>query len=175
MKLFSFFRRNLDFDYHSAFRKTVERGVADQQSVVAKHRNQVVGLIIAELTTIEEFTEFHSNVPQIGSIIAYLYQQRQENLPEKFLHIRIVSVSGKFQKRGISGKLVDYVIERSCKAGIVAIEAEATGIYSQSLLAKRGFRCISEVKYSDYKDSNGELVFKFTEQHQSIKMLIFYL
>ena len=92
-----------------------------------------------------------------------------------FLLLKFSAVAKEYRNRGITGKMADWVIAKAKEDGIPAILSESTGLYSQAALVRRGFECISEIKYSEYKDENGELVFKHTAPHISTKMLLLVL
>ena len=53
-----------------------------------------------------------------------------------------------------------------------AVVVESTHLHSQKLFAKQGMKCISEVIFEEFKDENGELVFKHTYPHRSIQLLM---
>ncbi|XP_063710623.1 uncharacterized protein LOC134839114 [Symsagittifera roscoffensis] len=163
--------KNLETTYGDAVRKTVETSIKERASTVAK-LPEVAGLTITISVSLSQYLEFRTLIPEFAGAFKALYEARCEDLPEKFLRLRLVTVSEKFQRRGTSGKLVDDVINRAKQNGDLAIVAEATGIYSQRIFANRGFRCISELKYSEYKDEKGDVVFKGTAPHSSLKLVV---
>ena len=71
--------------------------------------------------------------------------------------------------------MMNHVIERARTDRIIALVTEASSLFSQNLLVSLGFKCISEVKYKEFKNSDGDIVFKDMEPHESFKTLILYL
>ena len=67
------------------------------------------------------------------------------------------------------------MIGRAKSDDLTALVTEASSVYSQSMLYKLGFKCISEVKYEDFKNEEGEVVFKDMGPHLSFKLMILYL
>ena len=121
-----------------------------------------------------------AGLDDVGPLQTFLLElaERKTKPIENFssiLLLKFSAVANNYQNRGITGKMADWVIAKAKEDGIPAILSESTGLYSQAALVRRGFECISEIKYSEYKDENGELVFKHTAPHISIKMLLLVL
>ena len=92
-----------------------------------------------------------------------------------FLLLKFTAVAREYRNGGITSCMADWVIAKAKEDGISGILSEATDVYSQAALLKRGFECISEIEYSEYYDENGEVVFKHTDPHVSTKMLLLIL
>ena len=85
-------------------------------------------------------------------------------------------VSDEYQKQGISGMMIDWVIAKARDRQVCAIVSEATGLYSQSILTKRNFQCWNEILYDQYRrEEDGQLVFQHTEPHKSLKLMVLQL
>ena len=152
----------------------VKDALHSQYGVTAKHKGHIIGSVLSELGTIKKYEAFSSpSFHPIGALIAYLYNQRfEEILFTQFVHLQLCVVHPKFQKLGIAQSMLEWTIEKARKNGVAGVVADATGVFSQNLFTKNGFRCISEVFYDEYKNSNGELVFPPKEPHNSIKLMI---
>ena len=122
--------------------------------------------------TLEEYLNINPVYPEIKVLLHYLIGKRSEPIPNNLLRIRIITVSKTEQNQGIAGKLTEYSIDWAKSENLGAAVAEATGLYSQSAFEKRGMKCISEVKYCEYKDANGEVIFKHTDPHPSVKLML---
>ena len=122
--------------------------------------------------TLEEYLNINPVYPKIKVLLHYLIGKRSETIPNNLLRIRIITVSKTEQNQGIAGKLTEYSIDWAKSENLGAAVTEATGLYSQSAFEKRGMKCISEVKYSEYKDANGEVIFKHTDPHPSVKLML---
>ena len=148
-------------------------------TVVVSDGDKVVGVRVVGEMAPQEY-ETLSDFDQVGPIQEFIHQlaqQKTKSLEEfpTFLILKFSAVAKEYQNRGITGKMADWVIERAREDKIPAIVSESTGLYSQSALLRRGFQCISELFYADYKNENGELIFKHTHPHVSTKMLLLVL
>ena len=138
---------------------------------------RVVGIRLVVKLTLEQYlTAELKYLPHVQRFMEVLNAKRTQPLeiPE-FLLLQISAVHKDYQNQGISGKMVDWVIKKAKEDGILAILSEATGTFSQKILLKRGFKCIAEVKYSDYKDQQGNVILKHTAPHFSAKILLLEL
>ena len=138
---------------------------------------KIVGLrIVVKLTLQQYVTAELRYLPHVQRFMEMLNAERKQPLEyREFLLLQVSAVHPDFQKQGISGKMVDCVIEKAREDKVPAILSEATGNFSQNILLKRGFKCVAELKYSDYKDRHGNLILKHTEPHTSAKILLLEL
>jgi len=72
----------------------------------------------------------------------------------------ILSVAKDFTRRGIAQRLVTYKLDEIKEAGYTGIITEATANNSQKLFAKLGYTVLHEILHSDWKDENGQVIFK---------------
>ena len=163
---------DLKVDSRGKLLQAVQKSIRNNTCFVAKKSESIVGTIISESLTLEEYLNMNTVYPQMKVLFQYLIGKRSEPMPGNFLRIRIITVSKNEQQQGIAGKLTDFVLRWAKSEKIGAAVTEATGLYSQSAFEKRGMKCISEVKYSEYKDANGEVIFEHTDPHPSVKLML---
>ena len=151
----------------------LSRVIGNSFTVLAEKEEKVVGLLISKALTSAQYTAPDAG-RQVGlsRILKELYEKKSEVLPDQFVYLDILAVSLDHQKLGIGGKLVDWVIERAKEEGVKFLLTEASGIYSQKIFDSKGFRTISEIKYSENKDEEGVRVFKHTDPHPSLKLMV---
>ena len=147
--------------------------------MVAADKSKIVGVRVVVKTTPQEYSKMWdlAHINPVHKFMVELGDQKNKPIDQFpfFLYLKFSAVAEEYQNRGITGKMADWVIKRTREDKIPAIVSESTGLYSQSALLRRGFKCISELFYADYNDENGVLVFRHTHPHVSTKMLLLVL
>ncbi|XP_055610080.1 arylalkylamine N-acetyltransferase-like 2 [Uranotaenia lowii] len=70
------------------------------------------------------------------------------------------SVDPKFRGRKLGSVMMDQNLEIAKILGAGAIYGDCTGPYMARSCQRIGMRCVYEIAYRDYRDENGEIVFK---------------
>uniref|UniRef100_A0AC34GBX7 N-acetyltransferase domain-containing protein n=1 Tax=Panagrolaimus sp. ES5 TaxID=591445 RepID=A0AC34GBX7_9BILA len=88
-----------------------------------------------------------------------LWDQISSNI-NKLASWTVISVSSKYSRRGIALRLINHNLNELKEAGCQGIATEATAFKSQQLFVKHGYQNIYEIKHSDWKNENGQQIFK---------------
>ncbi|XP_043466559.1 uncharacterized protein LOC122501282 isoform X2 [Leptopilina heterotoma] len=80
---------------------------------------------------------------------------------------RILSVDDRFRGRGLANALVQESLENAKNAGFKIFKADATGLFSQKVFLKYGFKTEAEIPYSDI-----DVSIRPGPPHQALKLMV---
>ncbi|CAD6208931.1 GSCOCG00010745001-RA-CDS [Cotesia congregata] len=89
---------------------------------------------------------------------------------EELFECRILSVDEEFRGRGLANVLMADTVDVAKRAGFKVIKADATGIYSQKVFEKHGFKTEAEIFYTDIDDKLRPAL-----PHRSLKLMVLVL
>ncbi|KAI6219801.1 hypothetical protein M3Y99_01640500 [Aphelenchoides fujianensis] len=76
----------------------------------------------------------------------------------------VLSVHRDFTRRGIASQLIEYNWDEVRTLGCQGFIAEATAFKSQKLFERHGYERLYAVELAEWKDENGDVVFKCADQ-----------
>ncbi|XP_063994005.1 uncharacterized protein LOC135171407 isoform X2 [Diachasmimorpha longicaudata] len=106
-------------------------------------------------------------------IFGLLYQVNDKvNLFNKYqtdelFECRILSVDEEFRGRGLANILMSDSVEVARKAGFKVMKADATGIFSQKVFEKHGFKTEAEILYSEIDEA-----IRPSPPHSALKLMV---
>ena len=94
------------------------------------------------------------------------YRKDRAIAPGQYLHLFMLGVDARFARRGIAQQLVAACLANGRARGYTHAVTEATGVVSQHVFRKSGFRECHRVTYRDYRHE-GRAVFTSIEGHDA--------
>lgn len=143
-----------------------QRAVQYQLSLVAKDEESgdVIGFSI-----LEDFVAEAPNLDRVDprfipimNVVDELEQWYIKNSPVKsgeILHIFLTGVDEQYRGKGIAYQLMEETFKVAKNNNYKGIIAECTGVITQHIRAKNGFKVLKEIEYKTFL-YNGDLVFK---------------
>jgi predicted GNAT family acetyltransferase len=155
-----------------------QKAIKEQLSLVAKERKSgdVIGFSICEdlITDIPNFANIDSRFKIIFDLLSKLDEWYLKNYPVKsgaILHLFMTGVDEQHRGKGIAKKLMEETFKVAKNNNYTSIIAECTGVITQHICAKYGFKQLQEIEYKTYVHK-GELVFKDIQDHPICKLMI---
>lgn len=91
---------------------------------------------------------------------------------DKSLHIHVMSVDAAYRGKSIGKNLMEKCIEAGKSLGYPLISTDCTNVFSIKIAEKLGMECVNTLAFSDYKDENGQQLFKPPLPNTHIKTFI---
>ncbi|KAH8263363.1 hypothetical protein KR044_007791 [Drosophila immigrans] len=89
----------------------------------------------------------------------------------KALHLNTLAVDARLRKQGLGRRLVAASIELGRSKGLPLIVAACTSFYSTRIMSALGMSCVRSEDYDDYKDQDGNVLFKPPEPHNNLNIM----
>lgn len=91
---------------------------------------------------------------------------------DKIFELRILSVGSNFRGRGLAKELCvrSELIAEECGAKIIKVDA--TSLFTQKICESAGFKSIKDIRYHDFKDENGKIIYNTESPHDFYKVMI---
>ncbi|KAL0280471.1 UNVERIFIED_CONTAM: hypothetical protein PYX00_001749 [Menopon gallinae] len=80
----------------------------------------------------------------------------------------ILSVSRDYRGLNIGSELVQTSLKKAAACGLTHAVVECSSFYSARIIEKFGYEKICEMRYEDYKNENGEVIFKIDKPHEAV-------
>ncbi|XP_011195602.2 arylalkylamine N-acetyltransferase-like 2 [Zeugodacus cucurbitae] len=151
-----------------------------QQIVNGVLRERIVGVLLSGPKYSNEAKHLFSEAVRHGSsnwgmIVRILAQaERDSNVfvrynVEKALHIHVVAVDGSLRGRAIGMRLIEKLKDLGRQLGYPLVTLDCTSFYSSKLTERLGMDCVNVIKYADYVDKEGKVVYKPPLPHEYLK------
>ncbi|GAB0095160.1 uncharacterized protein DMENIID0001_105150 [Sergentomyia squamirostris] len=93
------------------------------------------------------------------------------NVP-KAVQFSVLGVNPAHRGKSIGFRLMEKSAENAGDKGYGAIGAACTSIFSARIAEKMGMTCVTSMKYSDWKDEDGQVIFKPPEVYDQVRCYI---
>lgn len=93
----------------------------------------------------------------------------------KCLYLKVLVVDATMQRQGLGRQLVTALIDVGRAKGFALLVATCTGCYSTKLMASLGMECVHSENYCDFKDDDGNIVFKPSAPHTKANVMVLKL
>ncbi|XP_023175158.2 dopamine N-acetyltransferase-like [Drosophila hydei] len=93
----------------------------------------------------------------------------------KALYLKVLVVDASMQRQGLGRRLVTALIDVARAKGLALLVATCTGCYSTKLMASVGMECVHSENYCDFKDDDGNIVFKPSAPHTKASIMVLKL
>ncbi|XP_030555596.1 dopamine N-acetyltransferase-like [Drosophila novamexicana] len=87
------------------------------------------------------------------------------------LYLKVLAVDSAVRRQGVARRLVTALIDVGRAKGYSLLVATCTGLYSTQLMASLGMDCVHSELYCDYKDDDGNVVFKPQAPHTKASVM----
>ncbi|KAK0085661.1 hypothetical protein PV325_004695 [Microctonus aethiopoides] len=142
---------------------------------------QIAGLTLNGITKKGEREEVVRRLATIDDekfkiIFGLLYQVNdkvdlfKKYCTDELFDCRILSVDEEFRGRGLANILMADTIDIAKRAGFQVMKADATGVFSQKVFEKHGFKTEAEIMYSELPDDIRPAL-----PHRSLKLMAMLL
>ncbi|CAD7004664.1 dopamine N-acetyltransferase [Ceratitis capitata] len=88
---------------------------------------------------------------------------------EQALHIHAIAVDGSLRGRAIGARLVEEAEKLARQLAYPLLTVDCTSLYSAKLCERLGMDCVNIIKYVDYLDDEGKVVYKPPQPHEYLK------
>jgi len=102
------------------------------------------------------------------------YRRDREIVPGRYLHLFMLAVDQRFAGQGLAQRMIDACLENGRRKGFRYAVTEATGVVSQHVFSKLGFKERFRISYPDYS-FEGQAVFSSIRGHQGTFLMDFAL
>ncbi|XP_018788904.1 PREDICTED: dopamine N-acetyltransferase-like [Bactrocera latifrons] len=155
--------------------------IAVQQQIVnGVTSERIVGVLISGPKYSNEAEHLFKEADRLGStnwgtlIRILAHAELDSNVFERYnveraLHIHVAGVDRSFRGRGIGTKLIEKLKDLGRELNYPLITADCTSFYATKLCERVGMECVNVIKYTDYLDENGKVVFKPPVPHEYLK------
>lgn len=89
---------------------------------------------------------------------------------EKIFYFGVVSVNTKYRGKSIGLNLLQETEKLAREIGAKVMSSDFTGYFSQRMSEKCGWKLAYEIAYDDYRDENGEVLFKLEPPHTKFQV-----
>ncbi|XP_060647952.1 arylalkylamine N-acetyltransferase-like 2 [Drosophila nasuta] len=169
-------------EYHISM---IEQGT----SLLALNENdggRIVGIVLAGGQVPSDLEKHRKEAEEMeqntwGRIAVFLSAAEIEaNLFERYgisslLYSHITCVDATMRGKGLGGRLATALIEVGKSKGFPLMVAYCTSFYSARQKEALGMECIYRQAYVDYKDEQGQVVFKPAAPHTHIRVMVIKL
>jgi len=93
----------------------------------------------------------------------------------RVLDIEIVAVDEAFRGRGVCKRLFDKTKELALENECSMVCVKCTSHFSSNAAKKLGFQCIYTLRYQDYTNDKGEVIFDSPSPHDQLKAYVLLL
>uniref|UniRef100_A0AC35F7P5 N-acetyltransferase domain-containing protein n=1 Tax=Panagrolaimus sp. PS1159 TaxID=55785 RepID=A0AC35F7P5_9BILA len=159
-------------EFEPFFKDIIKHSIDSGYSYIIRDDNSKK-IIAVRLTDFLERSSLHSssegpNYPSwkpnailklLETLESKLWNQIPINI-NKLASWTILSVNSNYARRGIAFRLIEYKLYELKEIGCQGIAAEATAFKSQQLFIKNNYQILYEIKHSDWKNENGQQIFK---------------
>ncbi|SPP86144.1 dopamine N-acetyltransferase-like [Drosophila guanche] len=148
-----------------------------------QNEGRVVGFVLAEGQTIDDVENHRleaESIPEtdiVGHIRRILCKVEAEaNIYQRYgvtklLYSHLTSVDVSMRGKGLGTRLATSAMELGRSKGFTLMTAFCSSFYSARQKEALGMECICSMKYEDYKDSEGKVVFTPPAPHKEIRVL----
>ncbi|XP_049313630.1 arylalkylamine N-acetyltransferase-like 2 [Bactrocera dorsalis] len=155
--------------------------IAVQQQIVnGVTSERIVGVLISSPKSSNEAEHLFKEADRFistnwGTLIRILaHAERDSNVYERYnveraLHIHASGVDRSFRGRGIGTKLKEKLKDLARELNYPLMTTDCTSFYSAQLSERMGMECVNVIKYTDYLDEEGKVVFKPPMPHEYLK------
>ncbi|XP_054085637.1 arylalkylamine N-acetyltransferase-like 2 [Zeugodacus cucurbitae] len=151
-----------------------------QQIVNGIRRERIVGVLLSGPKHSDEAEHLFKEAARLrptdfGKAIGILaHAERDSNVFERYnveraLHIYAGAVDGSFRGRAISIILKEKLKELGRQLGYSLLTTDCTSFYSAKVSERMGMDCVNVIKYADYLDEEGKVVFNMPLPHEYLK------
>lgn len=88
------------------------------------------------------------------------------------LDMYMLAVDPAFRRQGMAKALGQQTVAHAVAKGFRGMKITASSIYTANLAKSLGFRTHYTIAYKDYKDENGEIVFKTPPPHTHLSVMV---
>ncbi|XP_023175156.2 dopamine N-acetyltransferase-like [Drosophila hydei] len=89
----------------------------------------------------------------------------------KLLYSHVTNVDATMRGKGLGARLAAALMEVGRSKGFPLMAAYCTSYYSARQKQALGMECVYEKAYADYKDANGQVVFKPAAPHTHVRVM----
>ncbi len=155
-----------------------QKAIFEQLTVMARQRNThaIAGALVAEDFSTPLPTDTHEAVPAfapLGVLLEELddqYRRSHTIEPGTHLHLFMLGIARQATGRGIASRLVTTCLNNGRSRGYRAAVTEATGIVSQHIFRKLGFREMFVGSYQTF-EFNGQRVFASIGETEGVMLM----
>lgn len=110
-----------------------------------------------------------------GKIVEILAQaERDSNVYERYnvesaLHIHVLGVDGSLRGRAIGTRLIEKLKDLGRELKYPLMTLDCSSLYSAKLSERLGMDCVNAIKYADYLDKEGKVVYNPPLPHEYLK------
>ncbi|XP_011195597.2 arylalkylamine N-acetyltransferase-like 2 [Zeugodacus cucurbitae] len=151
-----------------------------QQSVNGILKERIVGVVLSGPKCSDEAELLFKEAAHLGSttwgkIVGILAQaERDSNVYERYnveraLHMHVAAVDESLRGRAIGMRLMEKLRELGRELGYPLMTTDCTSLYSAKVSERMGMDCVNIIKYADYLDEEGNVVFNPPLPHEYIK------
>lgn len=149
----------------------------EQLTIIAQdQRGQIVGVMLSDDFALPPDPEPHAFSAKFLPIFSMLegldqqYRRDRTIAPGRYLHLFMLAVDDRFAGQGIAQRMIDACLENGRRKGFRYAVTEATGVVSQHVFGKLGFKERFRTSYQDYR-FEGRAVFRSIRVHEGTLLM----
>ncbi|XP_034474218.1 dopamine N-acetyltransferase-like [Drosophila innubila] len=169
-------------EYHISM---IEQGTC-LLAVDENNGGRIVGLVLAGCQVPSDLEKHRKEADEMeqntwGRIAVFLSEiERKVNIFERYgvsklLYSHITNVDASMRGKGLGARLAAALMEVGRSKGFPMMVAYCSSFYSARQKQALGMECIYEHAYADYKDANGQVVFKPAAPHTHLRLMVIKL
>jgi len=147
---------------------------------------RIVGLVIAGSQVPSDLEKHRKEADEMekhswGRIAVFLSEvERNVNIFERYgvsklLYSHMTNVDASMRGKGLGTRLAAALMELGRSKGFPLMAAYCTSFYSARQKESMGMECIYEYAYADYKDADGQVMFKLPAPHTHVRVMVIKL